>query len=1221
MPNCRSHSQRSEASMQVQLSQVHLAHLADLALADPNLCSADPCDLLIGVDLYGEIFRDGIRRGASGQPFAQNTIFGWVVSGPTPVQRPNSQTLTTQQCSNSASLSLDKELRRFWEIEEIPRRVVLSPEEQRCEDHFVATHSRDVDGRYIVRLPFRHGPPIDIGSSRDVAERCLKRLIRRFKTNIELETEYSKFMSEYEALGHMRRAPSTPESSQTVYIPHHPVIREGSTTTHLRVVFNASSLTTNARSLNDLLLAGPKLQTDLAAVILRWRQFRYVYSADVAKMYRQISVDPRDIDYQRVLWVDRDTESIQEYQLLTVTYGTASAPFLALRVLRQLVHDDGHAFPLAISVLTENIYVDDVLFGADDIPSLRRIREQVCSLLERGRLALRKWSSNSVALLSDIDETDHGLACSRDLQPDEHLKVLGICWIPSADVFQFRVSCPSLIAITKRSILSTIAKVFDPLGWSTPVTISAKIFLQRLWQLHVEWDEPLSSDLVDQWETIRSSLLELDGLQLSRWTRRGSATPACELHGFSDASNYAYAAVIYLRLASVDGEVSSAMLVAKARVAPIKSLSVPRLELAAAVLLARLMEFVIESLQLSHVPCHCWTDSTVVLAWVSQHPSKWKTFVSNRVSEIQTRLPSATWRHISTIDNPADCASRGIPGRQLASHPLWWHGPPWLKLPSSQWPDLVKHPETSMERTLKRQVLLARPIEPWDLATRFSSWPKLLRVTAYILRFVSRIRRRDPPPVDMRESPSSLAAAEISRAKTFWLKALQAELFPRELNALTNRAPLSTKSELLPLHPFLDKEQLIRVGGRLGQAPVPTRVKHPILLASHPLVRLIIQNVHLRYFHAGIQLTLSILRGEFWVVRARSVVRSVLHRCVACARERAVSPAQLMGNLPSVRVSPPARAFLHCGLDYAGPIAVRALSGRGVTSHKAYIAVFICMATRAVHLELIDGYSTPAFLGAYARFVARRGLPESMYSDNGTTFVGADREMTASFRAALRDPAFLNKIASDSISWHFIPPAAPHFGGLWEAGVRSVKHHLRRVVGAHTLTFEELSTLLCGVEACLNSRPLAPLTDSLDDYEPLTPGHFLIGAALTSRPEPSLLSVNENRLTRWQLVQQLKERFWKLWQSDYINTLQQRAKWRRIQLPGIKLGQMVLLRNPLLPPCKWELGRVSQCHPGSDGLTRVVTIKTAFAEYKRPLSKICVLPVEIDPADSEPDEP
>ncbi|XP_029164550.1 uncharacterized protein LOC114935819 [Nylanderia fulva] len=292
------------------------------------------------------------------------------------------------------------------------------------------------------------------------------------------------------------------------------------------------------------------------------------------------------------------------------------------------------------------------------------------------------------------------------------------------------------------------------------------------------------------------------------------------------------------------------------------------------------------------------------------------------------------------------------------------------------------------------------------------------------------------------------------------------------------------------------------------------------------------------------------------------------------------------------------------------------MSGRGVASRKAYIAIFVCMATRAVHLELVEGYATPAFLGAYSRFVARRGLPTAVYSDNGTTFVGADRELTVAFRAALRDPVFLNRTASDNVEWHFLPPSAPHFGGLWEAGVRSVKHHIRRVVGAHTLTFEEFSTLLCNVEACLNSRPIAPLSDSIDTYDPLTPGHFLIGAALNSSPEPSLLQVKENRLSRWQLVRQLTERFWKLWQSDYINMLQQRGKWRHIEKPNIWVGQLVLLRNPLLPPCKWELGRVVLCHPGLDELVRVVTVKTASSEYKRPIGRLCLLPIDIEKSES-----
>ncbi|XP_029162616.1 uncharacterized protein LOC114934139 [Nylanderia fulva] len=623
------------------------------------------------------------------------------------------------------------------------------------------------------------------------------------------------------------------------------------------------------------------------------------------------------------------------------------------------------------------------------------------------------------------------------------------------------------------------------------------------------------------------------------------------------------------------------LLVGKSRVAPVKSLSIPRLELAAAVLLSRLMEFVIASLHLSEVPCYCWTDSTVVLAWVTQHPSRWQTFVANRVAEIQTRLPSASWRHVPTIDNPADCASRGIPGHQLASHPLWWHGPLWLRLPISDWPVPVDpHPETSMEQNVKTQVLVAISRDPvvWDLAARYSSWTKLLRITAYVMRFISRTRGRITLPAERVESPSSLTGHEIQRATNFWVKTIQAELFARELTALRRGDALSSKSVLLPLAPYLDEDQIIRVGGRLSRAPIPAYVKHPIVLAPHPLVQLLIQDIHKRYLHAGIQLTLATLRRRYWVIRARGGGQ-IGHPSVCRVHSRAsCRPDTTYGEPPAMQ-SLSSRARIHSlrsGLCWPDTCSsdVWTRSGLPKGLHR-YIRVY---GNARGTLGVGRGVRHSGIFGAYLRFVARRGLPTAVYSDNGTTFVGADRDLTLAFRAALRDPVFLNRTASDNVEWHFLPPSAPHFGGLWEAGVRSVKHHIRRVVGAHTLTFEEFSTLLCNVEACLNSRPIAPLSDSIDTYDPLTPGHFLIGAALNSSPEPYLLQVKENRLSRWQLVRQLTERLWKLWQSDYINMLQQRRKWRHIKKPNIRVGQLVLLRNLLLPPCKWELGRVVLCH-------------------------------------------
>lgn len=323
-----------------------------------------------------------------------------------------------------------------------------------------------------------------------------------------------------------------------------------------------------------------------------------------------------------------------------------------------------------------------------------------------------------------------------------------------------------------------------------------------------------------------------------------------------------------------------------------------------------------------------------------------------------------------------------------------------------------------------------------------------------------------------------------------------------------------------------------------------------------------------------------------------------------------------MGNLPDVRVNCTTRAFVHVGVDYAGPILLRTAPGRGRKVHKAYIAVFVCMTTKGLHLEVVSDYSSAAFLAALSRFCARRGLPTTIYSDNGTTFQGADRELTETYQAVLQDPEIANALANRLISWRFIPLAAPHFGGLWEAAVRSVKNHLRRCIGTSTLTYEEMSTLLSRIEACLNSRPIAAVSENLDDYRALTPGHFLIGAPLIPIPEPSVLEVNEHRSSRWQLLQRLAETFWKAWSADYLHTLQQRPKWRA-RLHLARVGQLVLVQNYNAPPQQWDLGRISACHPGEDGITRVVTIRTSKTTLQRPINKVCFLPIDINTTDQQ----
>ncbi|XP_011684315.1 PREDICTED: uncharacterized protein LOC105447806 [Wasmannia auropunctata] len=359
--------------------------------------------------------------------------------------------------------------------------------------------------------------------------------------------------------------------------------------------------------------------------------------------------------------------------------------------------------------------------------------------------------------------------------------------------------------------------------------------------------------------------------------------------------------------------------------------------------------------------------------------------------------------------------------------------------------------------------------------------------------------------------------------------------------------------------------------------------------------------------HGGVQLTLGCLRQRYWVPGGRAVVKRLIHRCLPCVRWRAATLQPAMGNLPHPRVRP-ARPFAHTGVDYAGPIMLRTSKGRGQRAYKAFIALFVCLSTKALHLEVVSDYTAEAFLAAFKCFASRRGLCCTLYSDRGTNFVGADAELRALFRAASTDDGQIwRALADQNVEWKFNPPAAPHFGGLWEAAVKSVKHHLRRVIGDKTLTFEEMTTFLSQVEAILNSRPLCALSDDPEDTAALTPGHFLIGGAFTAMPEPSLAEEPVNRLSRWQEVQQMRDHFWARWSREYLPTIAARTKWLR-PTANPDVGDLCLIRGEATPPSKWPLARITEVHAGEDGQVRVVSLKTATTCLQRPVVKLVLLP-------------
>ncbi|XP_024883847.1 uncharacterized protein LOC112462352 [Temnothorax curvispinosus] len=1171
-------------------------HIQGLPLADPQFLDNDPVEILLGAEVCSIIFEDGIRKGGPEAPIAQKTVLGWILSGGCGATEGHRSSL---QCT--ADHELVDLVRRFWKQEtDVSAPAALTPEEEECEEIFVRTHERTATGRYVVRLPFRK-IPTSLAETRKPAERLLSTIERRCYQDSRFGELYRAFMQEYEDLQHMTEV-SRSEDNTTgkCYLPHHGVFKEASSTTKLRVVFNGSQRTKSGESLNAHLHVGANLLPALADVISRWRRYRVALVSDIKQMYRQILVHPEDRGFQRILWRRKVTELLRELLLNTVTYGLACSPFLAIRSLIQLANDEKARYPQGAVALLEDRYVDDVQTGTDTIPGAIALQTELRELCMAGGFPLRKWSSNCEEALEGIPR-EHRLFQEPHSWQHESQTTLGLLWYPSEDSFAFAIHPRTITQYTKQRVLAETARLFDPLGWLAPVIIRAKILIQSAWLQQLDWDTPLLSADAHRWELLFKELPLLEGLRVNRWLGTGTENQHLEIHGFADASERGYAAVVYLRVSS-DNFQAVHILAAKSKVAPVKQVTLARLELCAAAALSNLAKHYRNTLSLSTAPVFLWSDSKTTLQWIRGHSSRWKTFVANRVAHIQTQIPDAQWRHVPGRDNPADCASRGVAPSELLHHPLWWTGPAWLQEDPSHWPN--EDSELLADQMPEQRVVVQAAtekieVEP-DMLLRFSSLHRLLRVTAWCSRWRHSVAR----------TTLTLQPDEIDEALFLWLRVVQGLHYAAEVTAVSLNRTVPLRSSLVHLNPFLDDHGVLRARGRLKHALLPHDEKHPMIVPpSSWLTRLLIDSCHRRTLHGGVQLTLGLLRLRFWIPRGRTVVKQMLHRCVTCTRWRAATPQPPMGNLPRERVTP-SRPFFRTGLDYAGPILIRTSRGRGHKAHKAFIAVFVCLSSKAVHLDVVSDYTTDAFLAAFRRFTARRGLCEEIYSDCGTNFVGADRVLQNMFRASSADGRRIaHSVTSEGVKWHFNPPAAPHFGGLWEAAVKSTKHHLRRVIGESTLTFEEMSTFLAQVEACLNSRPLQALSDDPDDISALTPGHFLIGAPLLAVPEPSLEETADGTLSRWQHIQKMRDHFWSRWSREYIHGMTARPKWHKTDVPDVPdVGALCLVRSENTPPSRWPLARIVRLHPGDDGVVRVATIRTSTSELVRPLCKLVLLP-------------
>ncbi|KAI7806542.1 hypothetical protein IRJ41_007791 [Triplophysa rosa] len=1179
-------------------------HLKHIAHEMPPLQSCD-IGMLIGYDCPSALAPLEVITGVDNEPFAQKTSIGWSIIGlcNPHLDRQGNQSFVHRVTVKEVLVPSANDVLKVLESdfnEKHPEDKHVSQEDIR----FIRLLSDNVqhkeDGHY--QLPLQ-----------ELAMARLQHLKKRLKNNQQYYESYKTFMEEMCNKGEAEPAPTLSEEEIAWYIPHHGVYHPQKPG-KLRVVFDCSAKFCGV-SLNDTLLTGPDLINSLVGVLCRFRRETIAVTCDIEKMFHQFFVPPEERNYLRFLWwEDGDLgREPREYRMAVHLFGAASSPGCANFGFKYLAEQYKSEYPSASSFIQKNFYVDDGLMSVPSIQEAKKLIVETQALCKRGGLHLHKFSSNEEEALHCADPSEWAIPNKPlNLNPEATECVLGIQWAVKDDTFRFDVKLKDHPS-TRRGILSVTASLYDPLGFVSPFLLKGKIILQELCRRNIGWDDPLPEDIIPWWEKWKSSLQELKDISIPRCYHPPSfgTIIRTELHHFSDASNLGYGACSYLRFKNDQNDVHCSLVMAKARVAPTKILSIPRMELSAAVVSAKLSAMLKTELEMKIDQEFFWTDSQVVLAYVKNEATRFHVFVANSVQLIRRITDVSQWYYVNTSKNPADHASRGLYASDILS-PFWLSGPEFLREPEVRTTPhfsndlLVGDPEVRLTQNFATRVsdssdLLSR-------FSRFSSWRTLIKVVARIKRLLS-----------AQKYPNDIVTVEeCERASDAVIKLVQQQAFSQDIRVIQGRNVLQSTSALYPLDHIM-KRGLLCVGGRLKQSSLSEELKHPVILPkdSH-IVELILAHYHAKVCHQGRYLTLMELRANgFWVIGGGKSVAKLIHGCVQCRKLRRPTEQQQMAELPKERVEASA-PFLHAGMDCFGPFSVK----RFRKEHKRYGIIFTCLSSRAVHIEMLENLSTDTFINALRCFISLRGAVRQLFCDCGTNFVGARNEL----RNALKEcdvkslELFLNENQCEFV---FNAPSTSHTGGVWERQIRSVHSVLNATLSQcpGRLDDSSLRTLFYEAMAIINSCPLT--IDGINNpksLEPLTPNHLILMKSKIALPPPGKFQREDMYASRrWRRVQYLIEQFWSRWKREYLLNISTRQKWH-VPRRNLSVNDIVIIKEDMLPRSRWQLGRVVEVTQESDGLVRRVKIQTGEQNPKskqeqhskptiieRPIQKLVVL--------------
>lgn len=1187
----------------------------------PAMTNAKPM-ILIGLDQASFLIGGRKSQGADDQPKAIETRLGWTVFGKnlreptvttiTPARKPtmrNMHHVAVRDAEHSRDLqALHKMVKDYFTTENFGVAVKLennsSEDELRALD--IMERTLKYDGkRYEIGLLWR-SDDVKLPESLSMSMSRLRGLERKLSKDPLLLDWVNAHMRSLVEKGYARVASADELSTEWPriwYPPSFVVHNMNKVPPKPRMVTDVAARV-EGQSLNSNLLPGPDNLAPLLAGLFKFRENAIAVTADVREMFHQVRIRAEDQQCQRLLW--RDGDSRREptvYIMEAMMFGPTCSPACAQYVKNQHAKQYETQYPEAVDALINRTYVDDYLNSEKTVERASRVLDEATEICQTMGFQLVAVQSSSESLLKarpehTLKDKLMGSGCSNLTS-----KVLGMMWNSQLDHFMYKLFPDATVEKTsvesyqptKREVLSTLMKIYDPLGLVAHYLIRGRMVLQEIWRDGTDWDEAISAEQRSEWISFTKQLAEIEHLEIPRqYAPLAPSESRVQLVVFVDASERAFAATAFFRFES-ESEVHVAHVMAKAKVAPIKQLSIPQLELQAAVLGIRLANTVKKHHAFEVHETIYLADAKVVLSWICSRKGNFKPFVAVRIGEILEASSRKDWHHVSSRDNVADDATKWNTLQMGDEETRWFKGPAFLRKCRSEWPVTSAEKMRTSENSDTQRMMVHKEGNqnfPRVTITRnlggriLSRWTSTVRVVAFLLRW------RDSK--FEREKVGYITPTEFERSESLMFREVQQEVYAEEITALTANRVISARSKILSLTPIMGPDQVIRLSSRAQGAPVSYAARNPAILPNrHALVELLIRHHHENNLHMGETTTIADLRERAWIVNIRTAVRRVIKSCQSCRIRKAKPATPMMGQLPLSRFDYGCKPFTHTGVDCFGPLEVKC--GRG--KQKRYGIIFTCLTYRAIHLELINDMSTDECLSAIRRLVTHRGKVQLLYSDNGKNFVGANNQLA-------RDGEEVAKVMGEaaarrlSVEWRFIPAYSPWMGGAWERMIGTVKRAVNFMIGQDIPHEHVLRNALSEAQYQMNRRPLTHLPVYGEDPKPLTPNLMMFGDDSDNEVLGIFTESDAFSSKAYRRAQHLAQKYTSRWFKEYLPEITRRSKWHK-GTPPIEVGSLVMLIEPdERGTMAIRRGIVSRVYPGPDAVVRQADVRLSDGKVK-----------------------